>query len=53
MEGMWGDMEVAAGRAQAPMAQQEVDPPQIHPRFEQMRRKCVTERISTLLIIRR
>jgi hypothetical protein len=23
------------------MAQQELDAPQIHPRFEQMRRKCV------------
>ncbi len=27
VEGMGGDMEVAAGRAQAPMAQQELDPP--------------------------
>ena len=53
MEGMGGDMEVTAGRAQAPMAQQELDPPQIHPRFEQMRRETVPERISTLLIIRR
>jgi hypothetical protein len=36
-------MEVAAGRAQAPMAQQELDPPQIHPRFEEMRRKGVAQ----------
>ena len=35
------------------MAEQELDPPEIHPRFEEMRRKGVTERISTLLIIRR
>jgi hypothetical protein len=35
------------------MAQQELDPPQIHPCFEEMRRKGVAERISTLLIIRR
>ena len=53
MEGLGGDMEVAAGRAQAAMAQQELDAPQIHPRCEQMRRKGVAERISTLLIIRR
>jgi len=38
---MWGDMEVAAGRAQAAMAQQELDAPQIDPRFEQMRRETV------------
>ena len=43
MEGLGGDMEVTAGRAQAPMAQQEVDPPQIHPRFEEMRRKRVAK----------
>ena len=41
MEGLGGDMEVAAGRAQAPMAEQELDPPEIHPRFEEMRRKGV------------
>jgi hypothetical protein len=35
------------------MAQQEWDPPQIHPRFEEMRREGMPERISTLLIIRR
>jgi uncharacterized membrane protein (DUF485 family) len=35
------------------MAQQELEPPQLHPRFEEMRRKRVAERISTLLIIRR
>jgi hypothetical protein len=52
-EGLGGDMEGAAGRAQAPMAQQELDPPQIHPCFEEMRREGMTERISTLLIIRR
>ena len=53
MEGLGGAREVAAGRAQAPMAQQELDPPQIHPRFEEMRRKRMAERISTLLILRR
>jgi hypothetical protein len=41
MEGLGGDMEGAAGRAQAAMAQQEVDPPQIHPCFEEMRRETV------------
>jgi hypothetical protein len=46
-------MEVTAGRAQAPMAQQELDAPQIHPGFEQMRRETVPEGISTLLILRR
>ena len=45
MEGLGGDMEVAAGHAQAPMAQQELDPPQIHPRFEEMRREAVAEGI--------
>ena len=40
---MGGDMEVTAGRAQAPMAQQELEPPQIHPRFEEMRRKGVAQ----------
>jgi hypothetical protein len=34
-------MEVTAGGAQAPMAQQELDPPQIHPGFEEMRRETV------------
>jgi len=53
VEGMGGDMEVTAGRAQARMAQQELDAPQIHPCFEEMRRETVPERISTLLIIRR
>jgi hypothetical protein len=46
-------MQVAAGRAQAAMAQQELDPPEIDACFEEMRRKGVPERISTLLIIRR
>jgi hypothetical protein len=46
-------MEGATGRAQAAMAQQQLDPPQLHPRFEEMGRKGVAERISTLLIIRR
>jgi hypothetical protein len=35
------------------MAQQELDPPQIHTRFEEMRRETVPEGISTLLILRR
>jgi hypothetical protein len=34
VEGMRRDMEVAAGRAQTPMPEQELDAPQIHPRFE-------------------
>ena len=42
-------MEVAAGRAQTPMAQPELDPPQIHPRFEEMRRKSVAERFDIRL----
>ena len=47
------DMEIATGRAQAPMPEQELDAPQIHAGFEEMGRKRVAERISTLLIIRR
>ena len=35
------------------MAQQELDPPEIDACFEEMRRKRMAERISTLLIIRR
>jgi hypothetical protein len=31
------------------MAQQELDPPQIHPRFEEMRRKRVPERFDIML----
>ena len=50
---MGGDMEVTAGRTQAPMAQQELDAPQSYPGFEEMRRETVPEGISTLLIIRR
>jgi hypothetical protein len=46
-------MQVAAGRAQAAMAQQELDPPEIDACFEEMRRERMAERISTLLIIRR
>jgi hypothetical protein len=34
-------MEVTAGRAQAPMAQQELDASQIHPGFEEMRCETV------------
>jgi hypothetical protein len=49
---MGRDMEGAAGRVQAPMAQQELNASQIDPRFEQMRREAVSEGISTLLIIR-
>ena len=41
MEGLWGAMEVAAGRAQAPRAQPAVAPPQLHPRFAQRRRDTV------------
>ena len=43
MKGLGRDMEVAAGRVQAPMAQQELNASQIDPRFEQMRRKGVTQ----------
>ena len=46
MEGMRGDMEVAAGTAQAPMAQQELDPPQIHPASSEMRRKGVAKQMG-------
>jgi hypothetical protein len=42
-------MQVAAGRAQAAMAQQELDPPEIDAGFEEMRRKGVTERFDILL----
>ena len=49
------DMEVATGTAQAAVAQQELDPPQIHPRFEKMRRKGVTKhmRMEPLREVRR
>ena len=40
---MGRDMEVAAGRVQAPMAQQELDASQIDPRFEHMRREAVSQ----------
>src|SRR5215217_6544821 len=45
VEGMGGDMEGTAGRAQAPMAQQELDPPQIPPGFEPMRRATVPQSV--------
>ena len=50
---MRGDMEVPTGRAETPMPEQELDAPQIYAGFEEMGRKRVAERISTLLIIRR
>ena len=53
MEGMRDHMQVSTRRLKAPMAEQELDPPEIHPRFEEMCGKGVPERISTLLIIRR
>ena len=34
MEGLRRDMEGAAGRAQTPMPEQELDAPQVDPRFE-------------------
>ena len=40
---MGRDMEGAAGRVQAPMAQQELDASQIDPRFEHMRREAVSQ----------
>ena len=46
-------MEIEAGRAQTRVTEQQLDPPEIDAGFEEMRRKGVTERISTLLIIRR
>ena len=46
-------MQVEAGGAQTRMAEQQLDATQVDPGFEHMRRKCVPERISTLLIIRR
>ena len=46
-------MEVEAGGAQARVTKQQLDAAQVDPGFEQMRRKRVPERISTLLIIRR
>jgi hypothetical protein len=42
-------MEVATGTAQAAMAQQQLAPLQIHPRFEEMRRKGMPERIDIVL----
>jgi hypothetical protein len=48
-------MQVAAGRAQAAMAQQELDPPEIDAGFEEMRRKGVTKhmRMDPLREVRR
>ena len=46
-------MEVEAGRAQTRVTKQQLDAAQVDAGFEQMRRKRVPERISTLLIIRR
>src|SRR5215471_14890416 len=43
MEGMRGHMQVSARRLEVPMAEQELDPPEIHPRFEEMCRKGVTK----------
>jgi hypothetical protein len=42
-------MQVAAGRAQAAMAQQELDPPEIDACFEEMRRKGMPERFDIML----
>ena len=36
-------MQVAARRPEAPMAEQELDPPQIDAGFEEMRRKGMTQ----------
>ena len=47
------DREVEAGRAQTRVPEQQLDAAQVDPGFEEMRRKGVPERISTLLIIRR
>ena len=46
-------MEVEAGGAQTRVAKQQLDATQVDPSFEEMGGKSVTERISTLLIIRR
>jgi hypothetical protein len=46
-------MEITAGGAQALMAQEQLEAPQIHTGFQQVTRKRMAERISTLLIIRR
>ena len=39
-------MEVAAGRVQAPLAQQELNAPQIDPSFEHMRREAVSQHMG-------
>ena len=48
-----GDPEVPRGGVERPMAQQHLDRPDVDASFEQVGRKTVAERISTLLIIRR
>src|SRR5215510_1154830 len=55
MEGMRGHMQVSARRLEAPMAEQELDPAEIHPRFEEMCRKGVTKhmRMDHLREVRR
>src|SRR5262249_58008890 len=55
MQGVRRDMEIATGTVQAAMAQQELDPPEIHPRFKEMRRKGVTKhmRMDHLREVRR
>jgi hypothetical protein len=46
-------MEVNTRRVETPVPQEELDPAEIHPGFEEMGREAVAEGISTLLIIRR
>jgi len=53
MERGVGHVEVEAGTAETRVSEKELDAAQVNTRFEQMRREAVTERISTLLIIRR
>jgi hypothetical protein len=48
-----GDPEIPGGGIERPMPQQHLDRPDIDARFQQVRRKAMAERISTLLIMRR
>jgi hypothetical protein len=47
------DRQIPGGRIEAPVAEQELNGPQVHPGFQQMRGKAMATLIVTLLITRR
>ena len=48
-----GDPEIPRGGVEGPLAQEHLDRPDIDARFEEVRRKTMAHRISTLPILRR